>query len=389
MAKKQKPKILFSFVDAGLGHITPTRGIADAFEKKYGKKCQVIRSYVFKESQSQAVQKMGALQDAHPKKLGSNKAFSFFEGLSYALPSKLVLFFLDRVFGKGRTDFFQDLKNLDADLVFSTYYLPTHLAQQANKKGLTDSIVVSYAPDPYVYPAWDRKCDLMFVLNEQTKRQAIRRGYKKEQIEVVPFVYRSEITSTTLNEKNIRKKLGIEKGRYALLFTAGAHATAGAEKIIKEIVKKDLDLDFYIVCGKNQRMYDKMVELSKSSTGKTNIKPLPFIDNLHEYMSVCNLAIGKSGLGTVMEAKYYGLPMIIFSEQSKVEQITAKYLSKNGIAIREHNVKKIIEIISRDVENNGYANGLLKQEIIREQSGAEAVADRLFELLKQKHPQLK
>lgn len=388
MAENKKPKVLFSFVDAGLGHITPTRGIADAFEKKYGDKCQVVRSYVFKESQSQAVKKMGDLQDAHPKKLGSNKLFSFFEGLSYALPSKLVLFFLDRVFGKGRKDFFQDLKNIDADLVFSTYYLPTHLAQQANKKGLTDSVVVSYAPDPYVYPAWDRNCHLMLVLNEQTKRQAIKRGYKKQIVETVPFVYRKEITDNHLEAEKIREKLGIEQGRYLLLFTAGAHATKGAEKFIRKIVDKNLDIDFYIVCGKNKEMFDKITELANHSNGKTKIKPLPFIDNLHEYMCACNLVIGKSGLGTVMEAKYYGLPMIIFSEQSKVEQITAKYLAKNGIAIREHNVKKIIEIVSKDVQNNGYANGLLKQKIIREQGGAQIVADKLFALLKEKYPNL-
>ena len=370
MEKNKKPKVLFSFVDAGLGHITPTRGIADAFEKKYGNKCQVIRSYVFKESKSQAVQKMGALQDAHPKKLGSNKVFSFFEGLSYALPSKLVLFFLDRAFGKGRKDFLQDLKNIDADLVFSTYYLPTHLARQANEKGLTNSLIVSYAPDPYVYPAWDRKCDLLFVLNEQTKNQALSRGYKKDSVEVVPFVYRSDITNTTLTPDNIRKKLGIAEGRYLLLFTAGAHATKGAEKIIKKVVEQNLDLDFYIVCGKNQTMFEKMQTLAKNFKGKTQIKPLPFIDNLHEYMCVSNLAIGKSGLGTVMEAKYYGLPMIIFSEQSKVEQITAKYLSKNGIAIREHNHNKIVEIIRKDFEDNSYANGLLKEKVIQEQGGA-------------------
>lgn len=32
-----KPKVVFAFVEAGMGHIVPERSIADAFEEKYGR----------------------------------------------------------------------------------------------------------------------------------------------------------------------------------------------------------------------------------------------------------------------------------------------------------------------------------------------------------------
>ena len=52
MNKKKiyKPKVVFAFVEAGMGHIIPERSIADAFEKKYGKYTRVVRSHFFAES---------------------------------------------------------------------------------------------------------------------------------------------------------------------------------------------------------------------------------------------------------------------------------------------------------------------------------------------------
>ena len=34
----KKPRIVFAFTEAGLGHIMPLKSIADAVEKKYGDK---------------------------------------------------------------------------------------------------------------------------------------------------------------------------------------------------------------------------------------------------------------------------------------------------------------------------------------------------------------
>ena len=53
----KKIKVLFPFVEAGFGHIIAEKSIADAFEKKYGDYCEVVRSYFYKESGDKAMQK--------------------------------------------------------------------------------------------------------------------------------------------------------------------------------------------------------------------------------------------------------------------------------------------------------------------------------------------
>ena len=113
MGEVKKPKVVFAMVEAGMGHIAPLSGAYEAFEKKYGKYCNV--------SKYPSVQKMGLEQSGHVKKLLKSKAYNNFEAFSYKLPSKLVLKILDMHFGKGRRDFIKELSEMQPDLLFSTY----------------------------------------------------------------------------------------------------------------------------------------------------------------------------------------------------------------------------------------------------------------------------
>ena len=44
-----KPRVIFPFTEAGLGHIMPMRSIADEFERLYGDRVDVVRSEFFTE----------------------------------------------------------------------------------------------------------------------------------------------------------------------------------------------------------------------------------------------------------------------------------------------------------------------------------------------------
>ena len=46
----KKPRVVFPFTEAGLGHIMPMNSIADEFERLYGERVGVVRSHFFKET---------------------------------------------------------------------------------------------------------------------------------------------------------------------------------------------------------------------------------------------------------------------------------------------------------------------------------------------------
>ena len=67
--EKVKPKVVFTMVEAGMGHIIPMQVIASAFESKYGDKCEVVTTHIFSESEYRAVREMGEELNEHTKKL--------------------------------------------------------------------------------------------------------------------------------------------------------------------------------------------------------------------------------------------------------------------------------------------------------------------------------
>ena len=76
---EKKPRVVFTFVEAGMGHIVPATGISDAFESKYGDKCEVIRSYIFKEDEHEKLLEYQNILINDTKKLAKSSTYSFLE----------------------------------------------------------------------------------------------------------------------------------------------------------------------------------------------------------------------------------------------------------------------------------------------------------------------
>ena len=90
-----KYKVLITYVEAGMGHITPMAGMAKAFSLKYGDKCDVKESYVFKDSKEKKVRKMGDTQVKFIKLLSKSWLYRKIEGFSYRFSSRFTLKIID------------------------------------------------------------------------------------------------------------------------------------------------------------------------------------------------------------------------------------------------------------------------------------------------------
>lgn len=389
MSETYKPKVVFTFVEAGLGHIMPMNGLYDSFVKKYGDKCRVEKSYIFSESKHPAVVKMGKAQAGHVKKLSGSKFYSWFECVTYELPSRFILWTLDRAFAKARKGAMQDLKELNPDMLVSSYYLPSHLAVESNKKGLTNTLIASYMPDNYVYPAWDRRCDLLLVNCKYAFNMAINKGYDKDIVREIPFIYKKEVENFDKTKEQCKEELSLNNGKFTLLCAMGAYGVKKARKIVKKILEEDLDINFVVICGKNQEMLDYMNSLKEKNQGKTNFIPVGFTDKIGTYFKASELVIGKGSMNTVMEVCYIGTPFVSFSEMCGTEVKAAKYFKDLDIITREHKAKGIINLIKKGMEDEHYFDAKIKNfESFRKKGASDLGADLLFEALKKRYPEL-
>ena len=99
-----KPKVVFTFVEAGLGHIIPAQAISDAFERKYGDKCEVVKWNIFSDTENNTVKKYGKAITGWSIKNCNNKLLYLGEMSSYLFGSKLTLKFLDTIFKKAKEE---------------------------------------------------------------------------------------------------------------------------------------------------------------------------------------------------------------------------------------------------------------------------------------------
>lgn len=382
----KKLKVVFTFVEAGMGHIVPATGIADAFEKKYGNKFEVVRWKIFSGSENPIIKKYSEDIIAWVKMASKNKLGAFEEKLSYLVGSKFTLKVLDAKFKKAKAASIEEITQMEPALICSTYYSPSHFSIHARQAGKIDPIIATYTPDPVVYPSWDRGTDIFFVNNDAAARCALKYGFKEEQLFQVPFILRKEIESTTKDKREARRELGLAEDKFTVLMASGAYGTAKDKKVIDSILKEDLDINFVVVCGKNEELYKYCEQRSKEQR-KTAFHYVGFTNKMFLYNSSANLMIGKSGANAMMESFYFDVPFIATSAANLLEQYICKYYIKEKncgekIFSPKKVGKRIAEIVKEPSILEKYRTNLKGYQ---DSTGAEKVADKLYLMLKEKY----
>ncbi|MBO5925719.1 MAG: hypothetical protein J6Q52_05635 [Clostridia bacterium] len=384
-----KPKVVFTFVEAGMGHIMPATGLADAFESKYGDKCEVVRLKIFSQSPHECVQKYGQSLADDVKKLGSSDIYAWGEWFfSELIGSKNTLKFLDNLYKDARELILDGLEELNPDLIFSTYYSPSHFAIQAREQGRIDSIIGSYSPDPEIYAAWDRRGDFFITNNERAYRQAIDKGC--ERVYQIPFIYRKEIEeASSISKEDMRDRLGLPRDKFTVLLSDGAYGQKNLVRFTKALLDSELPISIVSICGKNQQAYEELKSL-KPKSEDTYFLPLGFATNMLEYLRSADMFAGKGGSNAINEAFYFGLPVVVSAFANMLEKQTATYfLIERGLGKIIKNPNKFVAFVRHLLDNPSEVDSYREKLVSHHDStGASQGADIIYQMLKEKYPNL-
>ena len=385
----RKPRVLFTFVEAGFGHIMPMQAIFDAFKAKYGDRCECLPVNIFSESPHPAVIQMGKEFYGSTKLASKNWLFNKIEGLAHHFSTRFTHWFLDLHFKKAERLSAEEIKALNPDLVVATYYMPTHICAKANAKKIMNVLTATYSPDPYIYPAWDRNCDIFFVNNKKAYDMAVKKGFKKDKVKLIPCLLRKGIREIKLTKEEAREAVGLNKDRFNVVFTSGAYGEKRTNALLKSLATSNLDFDLTVICGKNPDTEKAIREYEKIKSPSVGINVVPYTDKMAEYMRAADIVMGKSGSNTIMEAAYLSANMLISARASHLEEIAADWAVDEKIALCETKPEKIIEIIKNCIEDPDYMkNRLTGLDNYSDLNGAEIAADELYRLLKTRYPEL-
>lgn len=375
----KKFRVIFSFVEAGYGHVAPMMAMADAFEKKYGDCCEIVRWYIFRDSKHPVVRKYGKGLANDTRRLHKSWTYSLLEHTGSVLMGRRgSLAMTDFLSASARKKAMQDIAEMNPDMFVSSYYSPAHFAMQARRKYNLNYPVVSYSPDPFIYNVWDRKLDdidLFVVNNDRAYSQGLKTGLPMQNMRKVPFVARNKPSG--LSKRELREKLNLPVDKFTAVLTDGGYALGKMERTARELVKADVPLTVVAVCGENSELRRKIASWQVNEN--VTLVSLGFVNNLQEYISASDLVIGKGGSNTICECMISSTPMVVNHFGGMLEKITAKYYMEEcgqGVIITDK--KKLCEFVNRCAKDPSVLKQYADNTVNQRTDGAEVMADLLY-----------
>lgn len=127
-------------------------------------------------------------------------------------------------------------------------------------------------------------------------------------------------------------RLGLDPDRPTVLVMGGGAGVMPMAGIIDALDALALPLQIVAVAGKNATLQGKLTAQAARLRHAT-LRPLRFVDNVHELMTVADLLVTKPGGMTVSEALAKGLPMLIYRPIPGVEEANTRFLAGRGAAM--------------------------------------------------------
>jgi UDP-N-acetylglucosamine:LPS N-acetylglucosamine transferase len=383
MMEKKFPKIVFAFVEAGMGHIMPMQAVYDAFVKKYGDKCEVVKTYFFQDKNNPD---MKYVEDEFIKEVKLHNAKKGRGTFQFALMglfgSKASMkYLMGKRYFKGFLPSLNYLQELKPDLIFNTHFSTLYYSCEAKEKGLISPVIAAYCPDPVIGKQWDNRLDLIGISSSVGKEKAEKTRFKKGQVVEIPFLIRQTVKEYNKGKEHYRRELNIPEDNFTILLADGAYGAGKLRQTVLELLKIKQKITVIAVCGKNEKLYEEF----RNIKAPKNICFLPFgfTDKMLMLSACCDLFVGKAGASNIAESCYFGAPQIITFCATPIEKWIAKHYTdyvKSAVKITnvKKAVKKIEEWISAPQKMEEYKKACLSQQ---RTDGPDIMADILWDKL--------
>ncbi len=386
-----KKRILLTYMESGMGHITSIKSISDALKKLNDGSLELIDSYIMQEDKNPTLIKFNNFIIHQTKQTNKIKGYGafVFTVLEILGKQKFMIGVHHTLF---RRALFETLKAIDKykpDVIVSTHYFMTLCAIEYKKKYNKNCIVVTYNPDNNIHAWWDNRAGLFIVNNPEAYQEAIkRRHFNPDDVKLVYFTARDEIISAHQDKMKYREKYGIPKDKFCVIIADGAYASANAKAVCEELLKTTLPITIIMLAGKNEEVYNHFKNLEDKVCDNITLMTFAFTPQAYELYCASDLFITKAGPNAILDSVFMNTPIIVDYYAHPIEKATTKLFVdkfKCGLAIyKPKNIrKKIEEFIQNPTLLQPYIDNCKK--IDKNQNGAEDVAKYIIEEIKKQN----
>ncbi|WP_404332551.1 glycosyltransferase [Mesobacillus maritimus] len=244
------------------------------------------------------------------------------------------------------------------DLIVCTHALPAYMLNYLKREiGLSIPVINVYT-DYFIHRFWGiEEIDFHFVASQQMKQFLIKKGVEEERIFITGIPVHSKI------RKSCVQPLQNKKNVPTVLIAGGNLGVGAIEELIQKVarLKPPYQLRFIVLCGKNQRLYEKL-----KSMGETNISPYSYI-NCMEKMNLLydrvDAIITKPGGVTISECLFKRKPIFIYNALPGQEKVNLEELLDSGLVYQldqERIQEQIVTVLQDTQRHRHYQNQVEK-----------------------------
>ncbi|MBR0326752.1 MAG: O-antigen ligase family protein [Clostridia bacterium] len=338
----KRPHVVFAYVEAGKGHVVPTKTVCNAFREKYGDRCDITESYFFTETGDKNLESSERLFTSAVRGHNLTPVMSMLCRLANLIAGDtFMLYFLFNYTVSGirsKKPALKHLAELDADVIYSAHWsIPYHVNRMKKDRPYT----VFFCPDIIPNGAFNVDCNSFLLSNDSGCNYAkSRRMFAGGNITRIPFPARKEISALRGTDKGeLRRALGLED-IFTVSISDGGYGLARMEKTVDALIKAaDTPMNVIALCGTNKALYAKLCKM-KSKNPLVRLIPLEYTEEITLCLAASDLFVGKAGANAVAEPISLGVPVIITKCITYVERWIKNHYVKMGGALYIPNAEK-------------------------------------------------
>ena len=389
---KRKPRIVITYLEAGMGHIVSAKAISDALKKDFGDKLEIFDVWLAKESPVLKEFQENLVKEV--KKSNKNPAYGNFQFLCMNLFGRnaSLKFTQNTVFANAKNEMFRVFAKYRPDMIISTHFSPHYASIELRNKYLKNTIVATYDPDPNVHGWWDNRSDLFFVNNEYAKKQAIENSkFLPSGVKQVGFTAREQILNCKLSKQECRTKYDLPQDNFTVMLADGAYASSKLKEYANEFCKITKPLTLVLIAGKNEKVKQYFEDKMKTLPSNITMKVFGFVENIHELYIASDLFVTKAGPNAIQDSIFCGTPIMVNFYANPVEKFTQKLFVKDykcgeTVLDKIKAKKKLEKWIAKPELLDCYRENCKKLD--SRKNGATDIAKEIFRALKYYKPHL-
>ncbi len=284
---------------------------------------------------------------------------------------------------KKTADHMQEyLKRHSYDVIITTHLFAGEILTHLRKRGFPLPKIIYIATDYTCIPFTEEiECDYFIIPSMAQKREFCSWGIDPEKVIPIGIPVKKDFRAK-MDRNKISGHLGLNPQKRYILMAGGS---MGAGKIFEAIcilsgyLKEHKEVNLIVVCGSNQKLYEKIKKIFKDEPRLILLKETKY---MAEYLKACDIYISKPGGISSTEAAVANVPLIHISPIPGCETQNEKFFSKYGMSIGVYDLKKeLLQAVQKLTDREAVIDMTKAQREMIDPSAAEKIAEFAEEMV--------